>query len=116
MSKRKKVKLLRGKFYIVYVSGNHPSLIFKKSRKKNRYDAVVFGTTGGHHRTALQHPISPNVKQSVIHNRPIRGTRKDFGDKELLGLSIAKVDKPLIKNIKRKKPLETKSYKNRYKK
>ena len=116
MSKRKKNKLLKGKFYIVYTSGNHPSLIFKKNKKKNRYDAIVFGTAGGHHRTILQHPISPNVKQSVIHNRPIRGTRRDFGDKELFGLSVNKADKPLIKTVKRKKPLETKSYKSRYKK
>ncbi len=116
MSKRKKIKLLRGKFYIVYSSGSHPSLIFKKNKKKNKYDAVVFGTTEGHHRTKLRHPISPNINQSVVHNRPVRGTRKDFGDKEMIGLSIHKDDKAIINSVKRKTPLETRRYKERYKK
>ena len=111
MSKKRKKQLFRGKFYSSYPNGGHPSLIYKKNRKKNRFDAVVFGTTPGHHRTLLKHPISDNITTSVVQNRPIRGTRKDFGDKELTNLKVDKEDKPKIEIIKRKKPLETRKYK-----
>ena len=111
MSKKRKIKLKRGRYYASYPNGGHPALIYKKNIRKNKYDAVVFGTTPGHHRNELQYPISQNVKKSVIHTRPIRGVRSDFGDKVLEGMRINKVDKPKIKIIERKKPLETRKYK-----
>ena len=66
MSKKRKIQLKRGKYYASYPNGGHPSLIYRKNKKKNKYDAVVFGTTPGHHKKELDHPISPSVKQSVI--------------------------------------------------
>ena len=111
MSKKRKIKLKRGRYYASYPNGGHPALIYKKNIKKNKYDAVVFGTTPGHHRTELNNPISRNVKKSVVHTRPIRGVRTDYGDKELEGMHVNKADKPKIEIVKRKKPLETRKYK-----
>ena len=113
--KKKKIDLKRGKFYITYAVGIHPSLIYRKSKKKNRYDAIVFGTTEGKHRTKLDKPISEGISVSVIHNKPIRGTRKDFADKNFVGESIDKIDKAKIEFVKRKEPSETRRYKE-YKK
>ena len=109
MSKR--VKLKRGKYYVSYPNGGHPSLIFRKNKKKNRYDAVVFGTTEGRHRVKLNSPISSKVKQSVVHTRPMRGTRADYGDRDINGLKVSKEDKPIIELVKRRKPQETRRYK-----
>ena len=111
MSKKRKTKLKRGRYYASYPNGGHPALIYRKSIRKNKYDAVVFGTTPGHHRKELDYPISRNVKKSVIHTRPIRGTRSDYGDKELEGICLNKIDKPKIEIVKRKKTLETRKYK-----
>ena len=111
MSRKRKTKLFKGKFYASYPNGGHPALIYRKNKKKNLYDAVIFGTTPGHHRIELSEPISKSISRSVIHTRPIRGTRSDFGDKELIGLIISKTDKPKIMVVKRKKPQETKKYK-----
>ena len=113
MSKKRKKLLLKGRFYSSYPNGGHPSLIFRKNKRKNQFDAVVFGTTPGHHRTLLKHPISNSITKSVVHNRPIRGVRKDFGDKELTNLKVNKEDKPKIEVVKRKKPQETKKYKEK---
>ena len=115
MSKKRKNKLLRGKFYSSYPTGGHPALIYRKNKRKNKYDAIVFGTTIGKHKTRLKKPISNTVKQSVVQNRPIRGVRKDFSDKELTNLKLDKQDKPLIKIIEKRKPLKTKNYKNKQK-
>ena len=111
MSKKRKIQLKRGKFYASYPNGGHPALIYKKNKRKNRYDAVVFGTTPGHHRKELNVPISNNVNRSVVQTRPIRGVRSDFGNKELVGLKVDKSDKSSIEVIKRKKQLETRKYK-----
>ena len=111
MSAKRKIRLLKGIMYSSYPNGGHPALIFKKNRRKNKYDAVIFGTTEGKHRTKLKHPISNSVKQSVVHNRPIRGTRKDFGDKELTNLKIDRSDKTIIEVVKRRNPQETRRYK-----
>ncbi len=113
MSKKRKNKLIKGKFYICYVVGRHPALIYRKNIKRNKYDAVIFGTTYGRHRIILSKPIAENIKCSVVHMRPIRGTRNDFGDRELFGFYINKIDKITIEKIKKKKLLETNSYKNK---
>jgi len=111
MSKKRKNQLIKGKFYTSYPNGGHPALIYNKNKKKNMYDAIVFGTTKGHHAILMCVPIANNISQSVVHTRPIRGVRVDFGDKELIGLLIDKRDKPVIKTIKRKQPQYTKNYK-----
>jgi hypothetical protein len=111
VSKKRKTIIKRGKFYASYPNGGHPSLIYSKHRRKNKYDAVVFGTTPGHHRKEMNVPISNNIEKSVVHTRPIRGVRPDFSDKELVGLRIDKSDKTIVEIIKRKKPQETRKYK-----
>lgn len=115
MSKKRKIKLQRGKFYVLYPNGCHPSLIFKKNVRKNRYDAIVFGTTLGHHRIKLRYPIASNITISAVHSKPIRGVRSDFGDKEYKGLLVKKEDRAIIKTIKNKNPQETRKYRE-YKK
>ena len=104
-------KLLRGKIYHVYTTGGpHPSLIFKKNRRKNKYFAVVFDTSEGRHRTKLSHPTNPNVKQSFVQNRPILGRRRDFGNRELINIRVHKDDKIIIEIVKRRKPRLTSEY------
>ena len=111
LSSKRRIKIRRGKFYIYYPNGSHPSLIFSKNKRKNRYDAIVFGTTPGRHRIKLDHPMSPNVEMSVVQTRPVRGVRSDFGDKEVIGLYINKDDKIKIEIIKRRKPKKSAKYK-----
>ena len=111
MSKTK-IKLLRGRFYSIYTTGSsHPSLIFKKNKRKNRYFAVVFDSSNGRHRTKLKHPTSPNVSESYAQNRPILGVKQDFGNHELLNIKVHKDDKPIIIMIERRPPRMTKKYK-----
>ena len=114
MSKRKKIKILRGKFYVTFHTGKrgHPSLVFRKNKKKNKYWIVVFDTTPRDDRKLLQKPIEPTVKKSYAQKRPVIALHGDLGDHELKGLSINKIDKPIIKSIKKKKPLLTRKYKN----
>ena len=74
MSKNK-IVLLKGKFYSIYTTGgSHPSLLFKKNRKKNKYYVIVFDSSNGRHRTILKHATSDNVKESYVQNRPLLGT------------------------------------------
>ena len=114
MSKRKKI-LLRGKFYAVYTTGgSHPSLLYKKNKRRNKYFVVVFDSSNGRHRTKLKHPTSKNVAESYVQNRPLLGVKKDFGNHELQGISISKEDKPTIEIVKRKTPRLTKRYKERF--
>ena len=109
---KKKIFLLKGKFYSVYTTGgSHPSLLYKKNRRKNKYYVIVFDSPQGRHRTKLKHPTSNNVKESYVQNRPLLGTKKDFGNHELLGIKIHKEDKVIIEIIKRRSPKLTKKYK-----
>ena len=59
----------------------------------------------------MKHPLEPSVEESYIQKRPVIASHGDFGNHELVGLVVHKEDKPLIKTIKRKKPLLTKKYK-----
>ena len=114
MSKKKQL-LLRGKFYAIYTTGaSHPSLLYKKNKRKNKYQVVVFDSSNGRHRTKLKHPTSPTIKESYVQNRPLVGTRKDFGNHELLGIKIHRDDKVIIQIVKRRKPKMTKNYRKRF--
>ena len=110
---RKRIKILRGKFYTTFHTGlhGHPSLVFKLNRKKNQYWIIVFDITGRNDRIMLKIPIENSVKSSFVHKKPVIASHGDLGDHELLGLKINNIDKPRIKLIKRKKPLFTKKYK-----
>ena len=113
MSKRKKIKIIKGKFYATFHTGGkgHPSLVFRKNKNKNRYWVVVFDTTERDDRKKLKHPIEQKVKTSYVQKRPALASHGDLGDHELVGLKINKEDKPYIEIVKRKKPLLTKKYK-----
>ena len=110
---RKRIKLLKGKFYTTFHTGGkgHPSLLFKKSKSKNKYWIVVFDTTARDDRKLLKYPIEISVKQSYVQKRPAIASHGDFGEHELLGLRIHKEDKTTIKLVKKRKPLLTKKYK-----
>lgn len=113
MAKRKKIKILKGKFYVTFHTGGrgHPSLIFRKNKRKNKYWLVVFDTSPRHDRKKLSHPIEPSVEQSYVQKRPVVASHGDLGDHELIGLHIHKDDKPRIEMVKTKKPFMTKKYK-----
>ena len=112
-NKRKKIKILRGKFYTTFHTGRigHPSLVFRLDRKKNKYWIVVFDTTGRGDRIMLKIPIESTIRTSFVHKRPVIASHGDLGDHEIIGLKIDKIDKPRIELIKRKTPLLTKKYK-----
>lgn len=94
----------KGKFYLHSDGqGGHPSLVYKKSDRKNMYFLIVFTSSGGPKRQKLKHSIEPpKIKNSYVHNTPKIAKRRDLGSKELQGLRINKEDKPLIELIKRK--------------
>ena len=95
----------KGRFYVV---NKHPGLIVLKNDKKNKYLAVVTGTTKRKHQTKLKHPTERRVKQSFVNNRPVMGKRKHFGSKELVGMRIHPDDRIIIKIIKNRKPIKLK--------
>lgn len=107
MSKKKiyNKHIEKGKFYSV---NGHPGMIFWKNDKKNRYKAVVTGTSEGRHKTRLKYPTEKKVEKSFVNNRPVLGRRSNFGSKELKGMRFHKADKPLINVIKRRKPTKLK--------
>lgn len=111
--KRKRIRIFRGKFYTTFHTGRlgHPSLVFRINRKKNNYWIVVFDTTGRSDRIMLRVPIEKTIKASSVHKKPVIASHGDFGDHELIGLKINKIDNPRIELIKRKKPFLTRKYK-----
>ena len=113
MSKRRKVKILRGKFYTTFHTGKrgHPSLVFRLDRKNNKYWLVVFDTTGRNDRIMLKVPIETGIKASFVHKRPTIASHGDLGDHELSEIKIDKIDKPRIEVVKRRRPFLTKKYK-----
>ena len=110
--KRRKIIIYRGKFYSTFSTGfkAHPCLVFKVNRRKNKYCIVIFDTTPRDDRIELSVPIEPTKKKTYMHKRPVLVSHGDFGEKELIGLAIAKIDKPLIELVKRRKPLLSKKY------
>ena len=113
MTKRKKARIQKGKFYATFHTGGrgHPSLVFRKNKKKNKYWILVFDTTPRDDRKLLSNPIESTVKHSYLQKRPVIASHGDLGDHELNGLSISKTDKPIIEIVKRKTPLLTRKYK-----
>ena len=98
-------RLKKGRFYSV---NGHPGYIFWKNDKKNRYKALVTGTSEGRHKTLLKHPTEKSISKSYINNRPVLGKRKHFGSKELDGMKFNKNDKDILKVIKRRNPVKLK--------
>ena len=95
----------KGRFYIHSdITGGHPALVYKKNDKKNRYYVLIFSSSSGPKRKQLIQSIEPEkINKSFVHNMPKIVKRRELGSKELKGIRISKVDKPLIELIKRKK-------------
>ena len=99
-------RIKKGKFYVVK---RHPGFIISADEQKNKYLAVVTGTSKDtRHKTQLNHPIEPGVKESYVKNRPVLGKKKHFGSHELVGLRFHPDDMPLVEEISRRKPQKLK--------
>lgn len=100
-------KIKKGKYYWHKDSskeGNHPSYVYKKNDKNNRYNVVCFTTSNGKHRKVLNVNINPkSTDKCYVLNSPQIVKRKSFG-KELNGYKVTnKKDKAIIKYISNKK-------------
>ena len=113
MSKKKKIN--KGSFYYSYWGEPHPAQIYEVDKKYKTYKSIRFGTTKRKHMTEIR-PIQRGIKKSFVKNRPFIGVRSDYGDRELLGLSIDSRDKDTIEKIKSNNPEVSKRAKARYKK
>ena len=108
MSKRK-TKIIINNFYIAYGGPAHPAFIYFKTNY-GTYLAIKTGTTGGKDYLEIK-PTQKGIKRSFINKRPFEGTRKDFGEKILDGLSFNILDWETIELVKKKKSRPTKSAK-----
>ena len=111
MAKRK-TKLKTGRFYIMYGGNAHPAYIYKKT-EYGTYLAIKIGTTFRKGMIAI-HTIQKDYLINYVHKRPFEGTRKDFGDKELLGMNFDFEDQSILNEIKNRKSRLTKSAKKVY--
>ena len=113
MSKRKG-KLELNKFYIAYGGNSHPAKIYEKTAI-GTYKSIKTGTTPSKDMVKIK-PIQKGYMSSYVHKRPFEGTKKDYGDKELLGLKFDPSDNKTLEEIKQRKSKLTKSAKKAYKK
>ena len=100
-------KLHRGKYYWHRDSSRkkmHPSYIYKKNDKKNKYNIVCFTSQDGKGRSKLNKNINPkSTEKCYVWRTPRVAKRKSF-EGELIGYKVTdKRDKALINYIKRKK-------------
>ncbi len=103
-----------GKFYFLHDGSHrgHPCLIVAKDDENNRYlvirfDSDKFGVPtkrerGVKHITMLSTPTTKDVKNSYVHNRPMKCKRKDIGI-ELPNFRLNRKDKKLIEEISKRK-------------
>lgn len=104
--RRYKKPLIKGKFYRVKDSnGGHPSKIFRKNTKKNKYWIVRFTSSPGRHRTKLKHQIdSQRDGDSFVINNPTIEKYEDFSSPyPLNNLRVHKDDLKLVRKIQKKK-------------
>ncbi len=93
----------KGKYYWhrdSSIIGLHPSYVYKKNDKRNRYNIVCFTSSVGRSRTKLNKNINPNCNDDcfVLHSPQI-AKRKSFGS-ELVGYKVTDYqDKGRIKYI-----------------
>ena len=115
MSKKNNKTMIEiNKFYMVYSGPPHPAFVYEIDKKHKTIKSIKFGTTKAKHMTEL-HPLQSNIIKQYVHNRPFEGVRSDYGDKELIGLSINELDYHIIEEIKKKEPNRSKRAKLRYK-
>jgi len=103
-----------GKFYEAFGGGKHPAQIYECDFEHQTYKSIKTGTTKRKGMICI-HPIQKG-KRSYVKDRPFEGVRKDYGDKELLGISFDPLDMPLIEQIKTRKTRKSKRAKLKYKK
>ncbi len=99
--------LLKGRYYWHRDGsslGFHPSYIYKKNDRKNRYHIVCFTSSYGKRRRKLNRNINPNSnKDCYVLISPQIVRRKSLGD-ELVGYKVTDYrDKGIIKYIADKK-------------
>lgn len=97
----------KGKYYWHYDSSikkKHPSYVYKKNDKKNRYNIVCFTSSVGKSRTKLRKNINPKSNDDCyVLNSPRIVKRKSLSD-ELVGYKVTDYkDKARIKYIANKK-------------
>ncbi len=110
MKKKKRLKI--NAFYKAYGGTAHPAQIFLYDKNHKTYISIKFGTTKRRHMTKI-HPIQKGYSESYVRNRPFEGTKEDYGDEELLGLSLDPRD---VELIEARKPDCSRKAKKRYKK
>ena len=110
---KKKIKLEVGKFYMVYGGNQHPAYIYEIVVDYKTYKAIKMGTSPGDHRIIIR-PIQDGYEYSYVHDRPVEGTRKDFGNRELIGMRIDESDIEIIMSIQKKPTLKTRRAKIKY--
>lgn len=106
LERRLKKPLINGKFYRVKDSnGGHPSKLFRKNTKKNKYWIVRFTSSPGRHRTKLKHQIDPERNDdSFVFNKPTIEKYEDFvSPNPLEKLCVHKEDLILVRKIQKKK-------------
>lgn len=112
--KKNRIKIEINRFYMVYAGSPHPAFVYEIDKKHKTFKSIKFGTTKAKHMTEIHSLQTTSLKQ-FVHNRPFEGVRSDYGDKELVGLSINKLDYPIIEEIKKREPNKSKRAKLRYK-
>lgn len=78
------------------------------------YVSVKTGTTNGPDMIPIK-PTQKGISQSYVKKRPFEGTRKDYGDHEVIGVSFHPDDQDIIEDVKKRKPRLTKRARYRYK-
>lgn len=97
----------KGKYYWHYdnsVKKKHPSYVYKKNDKKNKYNIVCFTSSAGKSRSKLNRNINPKVNDDCyVLNNPRIVKRKSLSN-DLNGYKVTNYrDKAKIKYIARKK-------------
>ena len=105
------VKIVEFIDFNFYGGKSHPSLVFEKTERKT-YKALKFGTTQGKHMTEIK-PIKKGYEKSYVQNRPVEGTRDDYGN-ELQGLSVNPSNEKLLSEIKKRPTHKTRRARRRY--
>ncbi len=86
------------------IKGLHPSYVYKKNDKKNRYNIVCFTSSKGPRRIKLNKNIdSKSNKDCYVLKNPRYAKRESFG-KEIISCKVKDVeDKARIRAISKKK-------------
>ena len=122
----KKTKIIEvGKFYLIFDGSRtgHPGFVVSINKILNQFlviriDSDKPGETtkiqrGVRHITKLKHATSSNVLNSYVKNRPTLCKKKDIGSKELIGIAFHQDDLPLIKEISKRNPEYSRSFKKK---